>query len=149
MDRAIVSGWNTAGEACLAAVNLNQPGVQITADGWQATGMAATGSVDVHFDMVPARAVGAPGSYVQRPGFWHGGAAAAWIDTHPQHSAQTWALRARLAVERDAVAVLHHAGRALGAGPLCQDAALGRAMADLPIFLRQSHAERQAAATVS
>ncbi|GHD04231.1 hypothetical protein GCM10007320_64930 [Pseudorhodoferax aquiterrae] len=73
-------------------------------------------------------------------------AAAAWIDAYPRQDARRWALRVRLAVERDALAVLHHAGRALGAGPLCQDAALGRAMADLPIFLRQSHAERDLAA---
>jgi hypothetical protein len=72
--------------------------------------------------------------------------AAAWIDRHPRRNAQAWALRVRLAVERDAQCVMHHAGRALGAGPLCKDAALARAMADLPIFLRQSHAERDLAA---
>ncbi|MGC3987426.1 MAG: acyl-CoA dehydrogenase [Pseudorhodoferax sp.] len=198
VDHALVSGWNAAGQACLAAVALDQPGVRIGTDGWHATGMAATRSVDVQFEAVPALAVGAPGAYVQRPGFWHGGAgiaacwwggaagigrrahavlaargervdahqrahlgqidlalagsaallreAAAWIDAHPRQDAQRWALRVRLAVERDATAVLHHAGRALGAGPLCQDAALGRALADLPIFLRQSHAERDLAA---
>jgi len=42
--------------------------------------------------------------------------------------------------------VLRHAGRALGAGPLCKQPALARAMADLPIFMRQSHAERDLAA---
>lgn len=198
VDHAVVSGWDAAGRPCLAAVALDQPGVRVTAEGWQATGMAATGSVDVHFEDVPARAVGGPGAYVQRPGFWQGGAgiaacwwggaagiagrahaalaargaradahqlahlgqmdvalqagaallraAAAWIDAHPQQEARPHALRVRLAVERDAQAVLHHAGRALGAGPLCQDAALGRALADLPIFLRQSHAERDLAA---
>jgi len=41
--------------------------------------------------------------------------------------------------------VLAHAGRALGAGPLCRDARVARAMADLPVFLRQSHAERDLA----
>ena len=33
-------------------------------------------------------------------------------------------------------------GRALGAGPLCKDEHLARLFADLPVFLRQSHAER-------
>lgn len=71
--------------------------------------------------------------------------AADWIDAHPRLDAQAVALRVRLAVERAADAVLRHAGRALGAGPLCKDAALARAMADLPVFLRQSHAERDLA----
>ncbi|GHD04226.1 hypothetical protein GCM10007320_64920 [Pseudorhodoferax aquiterrae] len=69
VDHAVVSCWNPAGKPCLAAVALDQGGVRITVDGWQATGMAATRSVDVHFDQAHARAVGTPGSYVQRPGF--------------------------------------------------------------------------------
>jgi heme oxygenase len=55
-------------------------------------------------------------------------------------------LRARLAVEQAASAVIDHATRALGAGPLCRDARFARALADLPVFLRQSHAERDLAA---
>ena len=35
--------------------------------------------------------------------------------------------------------------RALGAGPLCRDAHFARLAADLPVFLRQSHAERDQA----
>jgi alkylation response protein AidB-like acyl-CoA dehydrogenase len=72
--------------------------------------------------------------------------AAAWIDRHPTQDAQVCALRVRLAVEQGAEQVLRHAGRALGAGPLCKQPALARAMADLPVFLRQSHAERDLAA---
>ncbi|MDH6169934.1 hypothetical protein M2282_005104 [Variovorax boronicumulans] len=72
--------------------------------------------------------------------------AAAWIDRHPQDNAQRIALRARLAAEQAAVEVMHHAGRAVGAGPLCRDPRFARAMADLPVFLRQSHAERDLAA---
>ena len=49
LTHAVVSCWNEAGEACLAAVALDQPGVKITTQGWQAVGMAATGSVDVDF----------------------------------------------------------------------------------------------------
>lgn len=197
VDHAVVSGWDAAGLPCLAAVALDHAGVRIAQGGWHAVGMAATGSVDLVFDDVPARMVGGPGAYVQRPGFWQGGAgiaacwwggaagmagavhralaargervdahqrvhlaeidialqgsaallreAARWIDQHPLADARTWALRVRLAVERDALHVVHHAARALGAGPLCQDARLARAMADLPVFLRQSHAERDLA----
>lgn len=191
---AIVSCWNDRGEPCLAAVMLDQPGVTVTDVGWQAVGMAGTGSVDVRFDAAEATQVGQPGDYVRRPGFWQGGAgiaacwyggaqgiadmtrrrlgpkpdahrlahlgaidialagaaavlreAAAWIDTHPQADAQRLAARARLAVEQAATRVVDHAGRALGAGPLCRDARFARAMADLPVFLRQSHAERDLA----
>ncbi|RYF77145.1 MAG: acyl-CoA dehydrogenase [Comamonadaceae bacterium] len=195
VTHAVVSGWNEAGEPCLATVVLDAPGVRITDEGWAAVGMAATRSVDVHFDGAQGQWLGRPGDYVRRPGFWQGGAgiaacwwggaagianlavprirgrddahalahlgamdialrstgallreAAAWIDAHPQQSAQTWALRARLAVEQAAEEVLRSAGRALGAGPLCRDARFAQAMADLPVFLRQSHAERDLAA---
>ncbi|WP_408304730.1 acyl-CoA dehydrogenase [Paraburkholderia bryophila] len=71
---------------------------------------------------------------------------AAWIDANPLADAQRVALRARLVVEEAATQVMHHATRALGAGPLCRDARFARALADLPVFLRQSHAERDLAA---
>ncbi len=70
---------------------------------------------------------------------------AAWIDAHPSANSELMALRARLAVEAAATEVLRLAGRALGAGPLCRDARFARAMADLPVYLRQSHAERDLA----
>lgn len=68
------------------------------------------------------------------------------IDAHPQADAQALALRTRLAVEHAADEVMRHAGRALGAGPLCRQPRFARAMADLPVFMRQSHAERDQAA---
>jgi len=48
----------------------------------------------------------------------------------------------RTAVETSAEAVMRHAGRAFGATPLCRNARFARRMADLPVFLRQGHAER-------
>ena len=71
---------------------------------------------------------------------------AAHFDANPFADAQREAMRARLVVEEAATAVMHHATRALGAGPLCRDARFARALADLPVFLRQSHAERDLAA---
>ncbi|MFL9960857.1 acyl-CoA dehydrogenase [Paraburkholderia sediminicola] len=71
---------------------------------------------------------------------------AAHFDANPQADAQCEALRARLVVEEAAGAAMHHATRALGAGPLCRNARFARALADLPVFLRQSHAERDLAA---
>ena len=60
------------------------------------------------------------------------------------------AMRARAVVERTAVEVLDRVGRALGAAPLALDARHSRRVADLTVFLRQSHAERdlQALATL-
>jgi hypothetical protein len=55
------------------------------------------------------------------------------------------AMRARLAVEDAAADVLRHVTRALGAGPLCRDERFARLATDLPVFLRQSHAERDLA----
>ncbi|MBB3178218.1 acyl-CoA dehydrogenase [Variovorax sp. Sphag1AA] len=191
VTHALVSGWTDDGRPWLATVALQQAGVRVTDDGWPSVGMAASRSVDVLFDGAKAVAVGAPGDYVNRPGFWHGGAgiaacwfggaagiardvrernvgsrdphfhahlgaietalsasaallreSARWIDAHPSADAHSLALTLRLSVENAASAVVTHAARALGAGPLCRDARLSRAVADLPIYLRQSHAER-------
>jgi len=205
LTHALVSCWNEQGQACLAAVALEQRGVHITGEGWQAVGMAASASVDVEFDHAVARQIGVPGAYLQRPGFWHGGAgiaacwlgaagavgaylrtslyatlaeaatapavadphrlaqlgtiditlaaatalmrdAAAAIDRYPERDARALALRTRLSAETAATQVLTLATRALGAGPLCRDARFARLCADLPVFLRQSHAERDLAA---
>jgi len=194
VTHAVVSGWNEAGEPWLAAVALDQPGVTITDHGWHAVGMAASASVDVVFDGALGTAVGAPGDYTGRPGFWQGGigVAACWyggaqavarmvrtrlgksqdphamahlgaidvaltgaaaslreaataIDAAPAANAQLLATRTRLAVECACETVLRHAGRAVGAGPLCRDEAFARMAADLPVYLRQSHAERDLA----
>ncbi|BCF99655.1 acyl-CoA dehydrogenase [Paraburkholderia sp. PGU19] len=67
---------------------------------------------------------------------------AAWIDGHPRDDAQQCALRVRVAVEQAAEQVMQHVSRALGAAPFCTDPWFARAIADLPVFLLQSHAER-------
>lgn len=163
---------------------------------WAAVGMAASGSVSVELAAVPAVAVGGPGDYLDRPGFWHGGAgvaacwyggalgaarallaaartavpdphalahlgavdalvsglaahlavAAAEVDADPRGpAAQLRAVRLRARVEAGATEVLDRVGRALGAGPLCLDPVQARRAADLPVYLRQSHAERDLA----
>lgn len=191
VSHAVVSCWNEAGEAVLAAVDLRQAGVRIGDDGWNAVGMAGSGSVDVVFDQARAAALGEPGFYVRRAGFWQGGAgvaacwfgaatalaqalrirladrpdphrlaqlgevavalqgcaalmreAAAAIDRAPQADAMAAALTVRLAVEAVATLALTQVGRALGPGPMCKDARMARLFADLPVFIRQSHAER-------
>ena len=205
LSHALVSASNDDEESILVAVALDQPGVTVTSQGWQAVGMAATASMDVRFNAARGVQLGAPGCYVNRPGFWHGGAgiaacwygaavalgealhgacrdraerlelatndarafqplahlgavdtaltasaavlreAADWIDRHPERDARPQALCVRLVVEDAATRCLQAVPRALGAGPLCRDAHMAHLVADLPVFLRQSHAERDQA----
>ena len=189
VDHALMTVWDERGQAQLVALALNQPGVRVTDDGWQAVGMAASDSVEVQFDDACAQCIGDSGVYVARPGFWQGAAGiaacwygagaaiarhvhrqvrpqphalahlgaldaalasmrlslrdcAAWIDEHPQADAEYRARRLRAQVEEGLDAVMRHAGRALGATPFCRDPHFARLLADLPVFLRQSHAER-------
>jgi len=72
--------------------------------------------------------------------------AAEWIDRNPLADASEVALRARLSAEQCAKSVLDAAGRALGATPFCLDEKFAQAATDLPVFIRQSHAERDLAA---
>lgn len=73
-------------------------------------------------------------------------ATAQWIDAHPQADARVPATRLRLAADAAARQLLDLAGPALGAGPLCRDAWLANLVADLPVFVRQTHGERDLAA---
>lgn len=71
---------------------------------------------------------------------------AEWIDLNPTADASLMVRRVRAHVEWAADTVLQHVGRALGASPYCQNSHFARLSADLPVFLRQSHAERDLAA---
>ena len=66
---------------------------------------------------------------------------ATWIDANATADTALAALRVRAAVEAAAHDVLLRVGRALGPGLLCTDAEHAQRCADLPVFLRQSHAE--------
>ena len=56
------------------------PGIHPVPGSWPAAGMAASDTLDLEFDGVPAVAVGEPNAYLERPGFQHGGigVAACW-----------------------------------------------------------------------
>ncbi len=74
--------------------------------------------------------------------------AAAEIDADPQDrrdGGRLRALRVRALIEAVATEVMQRVGRALGAGPLCRDEAHSRRVADLTVYLRQHHAERNLA----
>lgn len=75
-------------------------------------------------------------------------AAAAQVDADPADpaAARLRALRVRAVVARAAEEVLAAAGHALGAGPLAHDAEHAAHVADLTVYLRQHHAERDVAA---
>ncbi len=76
------------------------------------------------------------------------GQAAEEIDADPADLHGTGplrALRVRALTEAVATDVLRRTGRALGAGPLGHDEAHSRAVADLTVYLRQHHAERDLA----
>jgi alkylation response protein AidB-like acyl-CoA dehydrogenase len=194
IDRALLTAWE--GErAQLVAIELGHPSQHIEAGHWQAVGMAATASVSIAFDNSPGLAIGAPGQYLSRPGFWQGGAGiaacwygaatglahylrehchkprpdphadahlgavdsalhgaraalrdcAAWIDKHPCADASLQVRRTRAQVEHAVEQVIQHVGHALGATPFCRNARFARLSADLPVYLRQSHAERDLA----
>ncbi|MFC0451243.1 acyl-CoA dehydrogenase family protein [Rhodococcus jostii] len=78
---------------------------------------------------------------------WSLESAAAEVDARPldRRSAQLRAFRVRGLVERTASEVIDRVGRALGAAPLATDADHARNVADLLVYIRQSHAERDLA----
>lgn len=188
LDRAIV----VAGDA-MVDVDLRDPRVHPVEGTWAPVGMAASDSVDVRFDGVPAPVtVGPPGFYLERPGFWWGGAgvAAVWlggvvgvlddarpddpdahqlahvgalhtavagtdallertaaaIDADPaaDHRTAVWTVRA--AAEHTARTALDLVPRLAGATALARHGRLGARLADLGVYVRQHHGERDLAA---
>jgi hypothetical protein len=73
-------------------------------------------------------------------------AGAAWIDAHPYADAERLVRRLRSQCEFAAAQAIEHVGRALGAAPYCRDEKFAQLLADLPVYVRQSHAERDLAA---
>jgi alkylation response protein AidB-like acyl-CoA dehydrogenase len=182
----------------LFAVQLRDPAVKPLPSTWWNAGMAGSDTRPVQFTNAHAVAVGDPGDYLNRPGFWHGaiGVAACWlggarrvadplyrcaasksadayslahlgavdaalaasdailaaaatqVDSDPfdrAGTAQLLARRVRTVVEHAVDEAITRTGRALGPGPLCQDGRHAQRVADLSIYIRQSHAERDLA----
>ena len=92
----------------LALLDLAAPGIAIEGQDWQALGMRHVQTPTVRFDHTPVTWLGERSVYLQRPGFWHGGAgiAACWYGAACQ-IAQL--LRARLHADQP------HAAAHLGA----------------------------------
>ena len=71
--------------------------------------------------------------------------AAGAIDDDPLNrkgAAEVIALRTRAVIETAVEEAVARTGRALGPAPLCQDAQHAKRVADLTVYVRQSHAER-------
>lgn len=196
---ALVTARLEDGSRGLFAVALVDPAVKALPTTWWNTGMAGSDTRPVQFTNAQAVAVGDPGDYLNRPGYWHGaiGVAACWlggarkvaeplyrcaasesadayslahlgavdaalaageamlidaasrVDADPfdrSRSAELLARRIRAIVEHAADEAITRTGRALGPGPLCQDGRHAQRVADLSIYIRQSHAERDLAA---
>ena len=94
--------------------------------------LAHLGSVDIALRTALAALDRAADEIDADPGDLRGGGAAR-------------ALRVRALAESVASDVIARVGRALGAGPLCHDEAHSRRVADLTVYLRQHHAERNLA----
>lgn len=62
------------------------------------------------------------------------------IDSQPHLSHELEVRVLREQAEKTAQLVLEHVGQALGARPFCEDQKFAQLTADLPVFLRQSHA---------
>jgi len=188
---ALVSCRDSESQPLLLHVHLDQEGVEIEPERDGGVGLSECGSRDVNFSNAIGEAVGQPGEYSSRPGYWHAamGVAACWygaavaiagllrercekrpdaharahlgaidvalsaaagvlrgaadvIDAAPRRDLQGLALRVRGIVEFAASTTVDRVGRALGAAPLCLDHEHSRRVADLTVFLRQSHAER-------
>jgi alkylation response protein AidB-like acyl-CoA dehydrogenase len=195
---ALVTARTDDGRPGLFAVTITDPAVKPLPSTWWNAGMAGSDTRPVQFNNAHAVAVGEPGDYLNRPGYWHGaigvaacwlggarrvanplyrcassesadayslahlgavdaalaageailGSAAAQIDSDPFDRAgiaQLVARRARTVVEHAVDEAITRTGRALGPGPLCQDGRHAQRVADLTIYVRQSHAERDLA----
>ncbi len=64
------------------------------------------------------------------------------MDKNPGEIGERAALTVRAAIDSAATEVIERVGRALGPAPLCNDRAHARRVADLGVYIRQTHAER-------
>jgi LmbE family N-acetylglucosaminyl deacetylase/SAM-dependent methyltransferase len=194
VTHALITAAAPDGARGLFAVDLRHPGVEVVPGAWVAHGLAEVPSGPLRLADVPGRRVGAPGWYLERPGFhwggmgvaacWYGGAvglartlhaaaaragadrlvlmhlgavdavldgaraslaeAAALVDRGlaQGEEGRLLAKRVRAVVARAVEETLAHVAHALGPAPLAQDAAHAKRVADLGLYVRQHHAER-------
>jgi alkylation response protein AidB-like acyl-CoA dehydrogenase len=142
VTHALVDATSGDGQR-LFVVDLSQPAVTLARREWTGPGMMRADTRRVEFLHVTAIAIGEPGEYLSRPGFWAGavGVAACW---HGGTVAVAKALRNTVEGKSDAHALVHlgavyalllqnrsslrDAGRAIDLEPTGNFAALARAV---------------------
>ncbi|WP_308726688.1 PIG-L family deacetylase [Clavibacter sp. VKM Ac-2542] len=194
LTHALITAAVDDGSRGLFAVDLRQDGVEVVPGAWVARGLVEVPSGPLRMRDVAARRVGAPGWYLERPGFhwggiqvaacWYGGAvglartllraasregadrlllmhlgavdaaldgaraslaeAAGLVDRGlaSGEEGRLLAKRVRAVVARAVDETLTHVAHALGPAPLAQDADHAKRVADLGLYVRQHHAER-------
>lgn len=197
LDRALVAASASDGTGRLFDVDLTDPRLHRDPDSWQAIGMDASDSLDVHFAGVPVdTAIGEVDWYLSRRGFrlGSGGVAAVWlggtagvldtvlallreaeqvdehqlahlgslhtalhaadallaetarfVDTEPEADPTVPIRTAKAAVERAAWDTRDRVPRITGPTPLSRDRRFAQQLADLEVYVRQHHAERDLA----
>jgi alkylation response protein AidB-like acyl-CoA dehydrogenase len=112
-------------------LRLDAPGISIEGQGWQALGMRQVQTPQLRFDHTPVQLLGGRAVYLQRPGFWQGGAgiAACWYGAacaiaqllrerlHPDQPHAAAHLGAMFTQLRAARAMLHQLAQRLDAQP--------------------------------
>ncbi len=195
VDQGLLTAVDLNGCSQLVLVDMGTAGISVEPANWASEAMKAAGTTRIQFEQVPVQPIGPTGAYLDRAGFWHGGAGIAavwfgaaaavaarmargigkrddphgwahlgavdaqlsaarallletadWIDASPSAPAFRKAMSVRAAVEFAAEEVLRRSARSLGPGPLCSESEHWQRCADLEIFLRQSHGERDLAA---
>lgn len=197
LSHALLTATAPDGHQRLFALDLTSNGVNVEMSEWKALGLRNITTGTVMLDAAAAHPVGAPGWYLNRPGFAWGGivVAAIWFGAAAALASQLWAAAGRRAPDQIALmhigeceTALHTAlaalsraaimmdgpdttvadsaivaartratvaqvserviatvGHALGPAPLAFDRSHATRVADLTLYLRQHHAERDLA----
>ncbi|MEO7421083.1 MAG: acyl-CoA dehydrogenase [Ornithinibacter sp.] len=197
VSHALVTAADESGAQRLFAVGLRSGGVSFDGGSWQPRGLREISTGTLTFHGHSARAIGGPGWYLERPGFFWGaiGVAAIWFGAAAALAGTLWraasartpdqialthlgrcdvllhgaqlvladaarhiddpgsapeaaavlAARVRAHVAAVAEEVLTVVGHALGPAPLALDGEHAARVADLTLYLRQHHAERDLA----
>ncbi len=80
VTHALLTCHSAHGESYLAMLDMQSAGIHRQSHGWQALGMRHVSTATLTFEDTPVTLLGERSLYLQRPGFWHGGAgiAACW-----------------------------------------------------------------------
>lgn len=86
VTHALLTCSDADGDTWFVAVPMSAPGITLQPQDWYAQGMRHSPTYEATFDHTPVTVLGQRSIYLQRPGFWHGGAgiAACWYGATAQ-----------------------------------------------------------------